>query len=464
MNDTAHGYLRQTITALIALSLVLSVFGPVGTVAADPSVSVEQTPDSTTVAPGETVTLTTEFDVAELNAPQLTVGLPDGWEITEQTAEGPAAYNDEDTWQWLAGDDDGVTVSYTVEYTVSVPEDASPGEYSISADGSALSPTDSASTADSDSTSVTVEEPDQNEGPSASFTASPSSPDAGESVSFDASASTDADGSIASYEWDFGDGETASGESVTHAYDSAGDYDVTLTVTDDDGATDTATQTVSVGEPADPDPDPDLSTAVSLSPSEDLVAVNGTSTFDVVVEDADGGVGAYSLALSVEDGETATIEDVSVDDGALSDVQISADGSSATADVALLDTEQNGSVTVATVTVAGSADGETAVDLDVSSLGTESGDAYNVTAANGATLTVSELVVGGADQPAQDLDGDGVYEDVNGDGEVDELDVQLLFAERNSAVVQDSPDAFDFNGDGEFDILDIQALFYEEVA
>jgi PKD repeat protein len=283
-------------------------------------------------------------------------------------------------------------------------------------------------------------------------------------VTFDASASNDADGSIASYEWDFGDGETATGESVTHAYDAAGDYDVTLTVTDDDGATDTATQTVSVSEPADPDPEPDQSTEVSLSPSEELVAVNGSTTFDVVVENADGGVGAYSLALSVDDGETAAIEDISVDEDALSDVQISSDGSSATADVALLDTEQNGSVTVATVTVAGNADGETDIDLGVSSLGTESGDAYEVTAENGATLTVAELVVGGSEQPAQDLDGDGFYEDVNGDGEVNELDVQLLFSERNSGVVQGSPDAFDFNDDGEFDILDIQKLYFEEVA
>src|SRR5699024_7393807 len=63
---------------------------------------------------------------------------------------------------------------------------------------------------------------------------------------FDGSGSQDPDGSIASYEWDFGDGDTASGASVEHTYDAAGDYSVTLTVTDDRGATARAVSEVQV--------------------------------------------------------------------------------------------------------------------------------------------------------------------------------------------------------------------------
>lgn len=63
----------------------------------------------------------------------------------------------------------------------------------------------------------------------------------GEELTFDGSGSYDADGTIASCEWDFGDGGGATGEVVTHAYSSEGTYTVTLTVTDDDGASDTDT-------------------------------------------------------------------------------------------------------------------------------------------------------------------------------------------------------------------------------
>lgn len=70
----------------------------------------------------------------------------------------------------------------------------------------------------------------------------------------DASASTDPDGEIASYAWDLGDGDTATGPTVEHTYAAAGTYEVTLTVTDDDGATDTYTEDVTATDPPPPDP------------------------------------------------------------------------------------------------------------------------------------------------------------------------------------------------------------------
>jgi parallel beta-helix repeat protein len=69
------------------------------------------------------------------------------------------------------------------------------------------------------------------------------------SITFDGSKSTD-DGTIVSYKWNFGDGTTAIGISITHAYTITGNYTVTLTVTDNGGKTDTDTTYANVSAQA----------------------------------------------------------------------------------------------------------------------------------------------------------------------------------------------------------------------
>jgi poly(hydroxyalkanoate) depolymerase family esterase len=89
---------------------------------------------------------------------------------------------------------------------------------------------------------------DDNDPPTAAATATPTDPQVGEIVSFDGSDSTDSDGSVSDYEWAFGDGATATGETVSHSYENSGEYTATLTVTDDAGATDTDSVTIAVGD------------------------------------------------------------------------------------------------------------------------------------------------------------------------------------------------------------------------
>ena len=71
-----------------------------------------------------------------------------------------------------------------------------------------------------------------------------------ESISMSAAGSSDADAQTLTYAWDFGDGATGSGVSVTHEYTAAGTYTVRLIVTDPLTLADTVTTTATIVTPA----------------------------------------------------------------------------------------------------------------------------------------------------------------------------------------------------------------------
>jgi hypothetical protein len=71
----------------------------------------------------------------------------------------------------------------------------------------------------------------------------------GSLVAFDGTGSNDPDGSIATWEWSFGDGSTGSGATASHAYSATGSYTAELTVTDGAGGSASTTHAVPVAAP-----------------------------------------------------------------------------------------------------------------------------------------------------------------------------------------------------------------------
>jgi len=141
--------------------------------------------------------------------------------------------------------------------------------------------------------------------PVASFSWAPSNPQAGESITFDGSASASDGGTIVKYEWDFGDGETATGEKTTHTYNDLGAYTVTLKVTDSEGlsATEQKQIILNLVLPSDLSvSSPDISFS-DLNPSENQVV-----TISAIVHNIGGG-NAEDVSVRFFDAETLIGQD-----------------------------------------------------------------------------------------------------------------------------------------------------------
>ncbi|WP_299298041.1 PKD domain-containing protein [uncultured Tateyamaria sp.] len=198
-------------------------------------------------------------------------------------------------------DADGIILSYLWDFgdgaigegqTVSYAWSA-PGVYDV-----ALTVTDDSGTASATQSTtrqiVIDAAPVANAGPDQFVTAS--------DVQFDGTASMDPDGTISAYEWQFGDGATATGPRPVHAYARPGVYEVALVVRDASGAPlntnrDTMMVTVNATPIADAGP-PQV-----VAPNEEFVLSARTSL------DPDGVIGAFEWLLP--NGETKAQERIS---------------------------------------------------------------------------------------------------------------------------------------------------------
>lgn len=217
----------------------------------------------------------------------------------------------------------------------------------------------------------------------------------------------------------------------------------------------------------------DSGVTVLVRPTAERVSVGSTVTFEVVVRGAGRGISTYQFDIGLNSSAASFVEF----EPTLPDIPLGSqlplskseirDNTTLSLETALMDAvhDPTDEVVIAEATV------EVARTGVVSATpGTGTGDdprfvigidnkRYDVTWTSGRVegVDLPSLAAG----PPRDLDGDGIHEDVRGDGETNVFDVQALFSNLDNPEVQTHAELFDFQGDSPdaVTVFDVQALF-----
>ena len=209
-----------------------------------------------------------------------------------------------------------------------------------------------------------------------------------------------------------------------------------------------------------------------LQPQRPTVAVdsiavdNGsTGTADLLARWLPDGLDSGRVRLSLTHPEVATITGATVPEAfGTAEATVADDGSAAT--IEFVDSEQNTEsavggvdVSLASVDIRGDNMGTADLDLAVEQFRTDAGDSPDTETRPGVVVVNGPSAVAGT--VPTDPDGDGHYEDLNGNGRMDAGDIQTLFENLESDSVRLNTDAYDLNDNGRMDYDDIVSLHRE---
>jgi secreted PhoX family phosphatase len=201
---------------------------------------------------------------------------------------------------------------------------------------------------------------------------------------------------------------------------------------------------------------------VMLDVGSTAIQNGGTGGVPLTMNAAPNGLSGGSVTVTVEEPNVAAITDVEFADGlGLTEAHVSNDGSTATlrfSDVEKAVQEGALDVMLASLGLRAKGTGTTDLTVSVDELDDEAGADVEAETRMGMAVTGPPTLDGST---PTDPDGDGEYEDLNGNGRLDYDDVVLLFEEFDSEAVQLNESAYDFNDNGELDYDDIVSLYEE---
>jgi len=194
------------------------------------------------------------------------------------------------------------------------------------------------------------------------------------------------------------------------------------------------------------------------------VAMDETGEVDVTVSSVPEGLAGGELTVSVTHPEVAEIVDATVpgDVGLTRGPTINSDGSTVRMRFADLDDAidpGDADVPLATLELRGTGAGRADLAVAVEAFDDDTGTPIQPQARAGLVIVGPPAI--GDNRPPTDPDGDGRFEDLNGNGRMDYDDVRLLFEHLDDPAVSGHVRAYDFNENGQLDFDDVVELYGE---
>ena len=246
-----------------------------------------------------------------------------------------------------------------------------------------------------------------NRAPVARFDFSPTNPETGDFIRFDAADSYDSDGDVVRYEWSVLNAQTQ-GQQFTYSFNQSGVYTVHLRVVDNDGATSESEKRITVTEkPVEPTPEPEPGEPAPACPVEYTDAVEAADTNDnKLISDSEIRVAQQAAEFDLVQ---AQIEfDFTVDN----------------------------------------------VNNEVFPYWAACKDPNPGNIINQKEPDPAVKRVFGTDKDSQDLNGDGLHEDPNGNGVAEYSDCTLIAEHYRDPVLQRNAKFYDFDGNGRLNFRD----------
>jgi len=202
--------------------------------------------------------------------------------------------------------------------------------------------------------------------------------------------------------------------------------------------------------------------AISIVPTFVKISRESIASVNLTVDHLENGLSGYNITVWLYNPEIAEIVAVEFPEWATLNDNSSLPADSVWIKAVDLNNVINGTienVTLATLKIRGDQKGKSSIQVHITTIDDDSGNPINVTVIHGEIEVIELIPFPGFTNPPTDPDGDGLYEDINGNNRKDFNDVVIFFKYLEWVKDNQPIDPFDFNGNQRIDFDDVVKLF-----